>query len=347
MLFFLGAILVFSVLYFAVDLMNTYMSYPEAEMGSVVHFHLAGLGEIIYRMLPVAGLLGAIFTMVSLRRSGELIALYSFGWSLNRILAPLFLWLIFLGGVNLFIADKVLPSLTRTKNYIFSHKLQKKPHLYSAVKTDRIWYRSQGVIFNLKTLNPRENRGQGLTLYYINSDWKLEQKISAQEVEFLKDQWRLKNGTIALMAEDSSFPLVTEFKEKIVNMIEGADDLAATANTSDILSLGELARFIEKNKEGGLDTVRYEVDYHVKFAFALSPILMAMVALPFTLGAVRTANYLASLGSCLAVIFVYWAALSSAQSLGYFGHLPPWLAAWGPNILMLNVGVWLFYWKRQ
>jgi lipopolysaccharide export system permease protein len=323
------------------------MNYPEAKMASVVRFQLVGLGEIVYRMLPVAGLLGAIFTMVGLRRSGELIALYSFGWSLKRILAPLFLWLAVLGGINLFIADKILPSLTRTKNYIFFHELQKKPNLYSAVKTDRIWYRSQGVIFNLKTLNPQENRGQGLTLYYINSDWRLEQKISAQEVEFLGKQWRLKNGTITLIAEDSSFPLVTEFSEKLVNMGEGAEDLAATANTSDTLSLGELSRFIEKNKEGGLDTVRYEVDYFAKFAFAISPILMALVALPFTLGPVRTANYLTSLGSCLGVIFIYWATLSSAQSLGYHGYLPPWLAAWGPNILMLNIGAWLFYWRRQ
>jgi lipopolysaccharide export system permease protein len=116
------------------------------------------------------------------------------------------------------------------------------------VKTNRIWYRSKDTIFNLKTLNEKAHKAQGLTLYYFNEEWNLIQMITAAEVDLLPSTWKLRKGSVTVFTEDSSFPMTSDFKEKTISMGEGASDLSSTANTSDVLSLNELNQFIKKNK---------------------------------------------------------------------------------------------------
>jgi len=162
--------------------------------------------------------------------------------------------------------------------------------------------------------------------------------ITAQEVELLGSNWKLHRGSVTIFTEDSSFPMTSDFKDKTIVMGEDAKDLSSTANTSDVLSLGELSQFIRKNKEAGLDTNRYEVDYHSKFGFSLAGFVMVVLGIPFSVGRARSGGLMANLGVCLGLIFVYWIFYSSALTLGYHGDIPAILSAWGPNLIMGAMG---------
>jgi lipopolysaccharide export system permease protein len=48
-----------------------------------------------------------------------------------------------------------------------------------------------------------------------------------------------------------------------------------------------------------------------------------------------------NVGICLGLVFVYWIFYSSALTLGNYGHLPPLLAAWLPNVIMLGFGYYM------
>jgi lipopolysaccharide export system permease protein len=101
------------------------------------------------------------------------------------------------------------------------------------------------------------------------------------------------------------------------------------------MSLNQLSKFIDRNKEAGLDTLRYEVDYHAKFGFAFAAVVMSFLAIPFSVTRARSGGAFASLGFCLLLAFGYWASYSSALTLGQHGAIPPILAAWGPNIIAI------------
>ncbi len=332
--FFGGGLLVFVTVFLAVDAMSTMMGYQDVAGSAILRYYAYTMPEIIYRMIPVAGCLAVIFTLSSLHRAGELIALFALGMSLLRITLPLLFWVVLLCGVNLALSDRVLPGMARMKNFVFYHEIKKNPSLYSMVKTNRIWYRSKDTIFNIKTLNEKANKAQGLTLYYFNESWNLIQMITAEDVDLLGSTWKLSKGSVTLFTDESSFPLTSEFREKIIVMGEDAKDLSSTANTSDVLSLAELSQFIRKNKEAGLDTLRYEVDYQSKYGFAMAGFVMAVLGIPFSVGKARSGGIMANLGVCLGLVFLYWIAYSSALTLGYHGTLPPVVAAWAPNLVM-------------
>lgn len=339
--YFLGGLLVFVTVFLAIDSMSTMMGYENVSGESLIRYYSYSIPEILYRMLPVAGLLAVIFTLSNLQKANELVALHSLGMSLLRVTAPLLLWVVILCGVSLLVSDRVLPGMARLKNYVFYHEIKKNPSLFSMVKTNRIWYRSKDTIFNLKTLNETAQKAQGLTLYYFNENWDLIQMVTAQEVDLSGPTWKLKKGSVTLFTEESSFPMTSEFREKTITMGEDARDLSSTANTSDVLSLEELSQFIRKNKEAGLDTLRYEVDYQAKYGFALAGLVMVLLGVPFSVGKARSGGTMANLGVCLALVAVYWIFFSSALTLGYHGQVPPIVAAWGPNLIMLGVGLFL------
>jgi lipopolysaccharide export system permease protein len=159
--------------------------------------------------------------------------------------------------------------------------------------------------------------------------------------------WDLKDGLVTLFASESSFPLTKSFEDKTITMNEDLKDIQSTADSAEVMSLSELSRFIERNREAGLDTLRYEVDYHAKFGFAFAALVMSVVGVPFSVSRARSGGAFVNLGICLALAFGYWAAYNSALSLGHHGALPPIVAAWGPNIIAILIAWFSLHRLRQ
>lgn len=345
--YFVGGLLVFVTVFLAVDALGMLVTYKNFELSSLIKYYTFAAPEIIYRMAPVACLLSTLFTLSVLNRNNELVALFSVGMSLPRICAAILIWIgVICIGVFI-LSDRILPNFTRQKNYIFYHEIKKNPSMYSVVRNEKIWYRSKDTIFNIQTLNEKAHKAQGLTLYYFNQNWDLIQMITAQEVEMRGQNWDLQKGSVTLFAEESSFPLTSQFTKKTIVMGEDANDLSSGANTADVLSLKELAQFIKKNQEAGLDTVRYEVDYHSKYGFAFAALIMSLLGIPFATERARQGGLMKNVGICLGLVFLYWAFYSSGLTLGNYGQIPPIMAAWIPNLVSGGLAVFLIWKKRQ
>jgi len=345
---FLAGLLVFVTLFLATDVMSTLMRYGSASSSGLIQYYMYFVPEVIHKMLPVACVVGMVMTISTLNKGSELIALFAAGLSLFRISRFIFISIILLCIFDYFLSDRLLPSFAKQKNFIFYNEIANNPSKFQTVKTDRIWYRSKNTIFNIKTLNTEGNIAQGLTLYFFDDAWNLIQLITANSMVLDGANWLLKDGTISVFNKDSSFPLNDQFKEKIVVMTEDAQDLRSTGQTSDLLTQSELSRFIDRNKEAGLDTVKYEVEYQTKFSFALAGLVMSLLALPFCVGHARGGGGMVkNIGITLGLVMAYWIMHSSAQTLGQHGTLSPVISAWIANVLMATLGVFLLLRVRR
>lgn len=338
--FFAGALLVFATLFLAVDALSTLVKFSGVDFSSIFLFYLFYLPEVLSKMIPVACVVATVMTMTSLNRAGELVALYAAGMGLFRVAAPVMISIGFISIMSFAVGDQVLPQVIKKKNYVYYNQIEKNPSKFQFVRTDRIWYRSKDTIFNIKTLSSDGKVAQGLTLYFFNNNWDLIQMLTANEVNLNGNQWELNTGSITLFDESSSFPLTSDFKKKTIIMAEDSQDLQSTGQTSDMLSQKELSKFITKNREAGLETSRYQMDYHAKFSFAFAGLVMSLLGLPFTAQRGRSGGAMLSLGMCLAVVFFYWIFYSSGQALGTHGILPPVVAAWLPTTLMIGFAFW-------
>lgn len=331
--------MVIVTLYVAVDAMSTLVTYKDISLNILMKYYMYQIPDIVQKMIPVACLGGVIMALSTMNRNNELIALFASGMSLVRIVTPLLVLVMIISVAGFFLGDRVVPTMTRQKNFLFYHEIKKNPSMYSTVKTDKIWYRSKNAIFNIKTLSAKGDVAQGITLYFFNDDWDLMQMISAKDVALNGTQWTLNNGSVTIFTKESSFPLTSQFNTKTIVMSEDAKDLQGTGQTSDTLTQAELRRFIDKNREGGLDTLRYEVDYHSKFSFALSGLVMCLLGIPFSIGRGRSGGAMLSIGVSLVLVFGYYILYSSGLTLGQNGAVTPLVATWAPNVLMASIGL--------
>lgn len=336
--FFLASLIVFVTLYLAVDMLSNIWQL-KADSPTLWAYFLYEVPMIVYRMTPVSCLMATIFTVSFLSRSNELVALFSAGLSLARITMPILIVTSFIAVCSFFISDKLVPPFTRKQNYIKYVEILKQPSQYYTVKTNKIWYRSKDLIYNIKTFNPEKNMVQGLTIYYFDPTWHLAQLITASEALFEGSNWHLKDGTVTLFAEENSFPLSQAFKDKVITLDEKPNDIQDIDNNSDIMTVAELRRYIRKNKEAALDTTRYEVAYHGKFSFAFVSFVMAFLGIPFSVSKDKSGSFALNVGICLFFVFIYWTLVSIGMSLGSHGTVAPALSAWLPNGLMLGVSV--------
>jgi lipopolysaccharide export system permease protein len=342
LVFLAAGILIFVTLYLAVDAMSFAVRYSDADTSSLIKYYSYHTPWIVYQLMPVACLMATLFTLSTLSRTNELTALFSMGMSLRRIASPILISVAIVSVIVFVVGDQVLPRLIQKRNYVEYVEIKKRPGLYSTVKTNKIWFRTENILFNIKTLNPETASAQGITLYYFDPSWQLTQLISAARVEMKDSMWELKDGLVTLFASESSFPLTKSFDTKTITMNEDLKDIQSTSNSSEIMSLRELGRFIDRNKEAGLDTLRYEVDYHAKFSFAFAAVVMSLVGVPFSVGRQRSGGTFASIGICLLLAFLYWVAYSSGLTLGEHAVLPPIVAAWGPNVITVALAIFFF-----
>jgi lipopolysaccharide export system permease protein len=340
--FFAGGLIVFLTLYVTVDFMSNMVRF-NAPNQALISYYILFLPGIAYQMLPVACLLATIFTLSTLNKNNELVALFSSGMSLARISLPILLWVMIISGVAFWLNDRLVSVINQRKNYVYYVEIRKQPGLYSTVKTNRIWYRSGNVLFNIKTLQAEKSHAQGLTMYYFNNAWHLIQMLTASDVELKGDTWNLKDGTVTLFANESSVPMTQSFKHKTIIVNEDTKDIQQSSADTDSLSVSELQRFIGHNKEAGLDTLPYEVNYYAKFSFALAAFVMSFIGIPFSVTKQRGGGAALNVGLTVFLAFAYYAAYSSGITLGQHGALPPLLAVWLPNLITLGLSVLLLF----
>lgn len=338
---FVAGLLVFVTLFVATDVMSSIVKYKDVASIVLVRYYGFFIPEIIYKMLPIACVVGTVMTISSLNKGSELVALFACGLSLFRVSRIIFLSILVICVFTYFLSDQIMPAFAKQKNFLLYNELEKKPGKFQTIKTNKIWYRSKNAIFNIKTLNSEGDRAQGLTLYFFSDAWELIQMLTADSVSMNGSQWILQNGTVTVFSKDSSFPLNDKFVEKTIVMTEDAQDLRSTGQTSDLLTQSELSRFIDKNKEAGLDMIKYEVDYNSKFSFSLAGLVMSLLALPFCVGKARSGGLMKNVGICMGLVVAYWIFHSVSQTLGMRNHLAPLVAAWLPNVTMASLGTTL------
>ena len=101
----------------------------------------------------------------------------------------------------------------------------------------------------------------------------------------------------------------------------------------------ELHKYIRDLQQGGFDVVRLRVELNKKLSYPLITLIMAVLAIPFSLSAGKRG---AVAGVAIAVgIAVFYTVVSRLfEAMGNLSQLPPAVAAWSPDIIFVLVGAY-------
>lgn len=345
--FFVGSLIVFLTLFIAVDFISNLTKF-EVSGAVILKYYAYSLPQLIYTFIPFSCLVSSLFTLSGFNRSNELVAMFSTGMSLARVSAPILVCVGLLSAFSFLLNDKLVPRMERKKNFVFYNDIKKQPGLYSVVKSNKIWYRSKNILYNIQVLNVPSRKASGVSFYYFDELWNLLQVITADNADILDTRWRLKNGQITLFESVDSFPLVRRFKEKLITLSEDIATLQkGTSFSVDTLSSRDLNQYISRNKAAGLDTLEFEVGYYSKFSSAFTAFVLALLGIPFSVNHRRSGGMGKNIGLCMGLTFAYWATFNSSITLAKHGSIFPFLGAWGPNFIFCAMSVFLLVRLRK
>ena len=343
---FLLAVTGLTLLYVFQALMSSLLN-GEFPFRQTVVYQFLQAPDTITLMAPPSVLLGTVFTLSGLNRTAELTACYSIGMSLRRVVAPILAITVGICGLLLALQDRALPPIFKARTTYYWRVMKNRTDFQLDIKENKIWYRSKNLIYNLKAFDTKTQKIRGMTVYSFDSDFKLEKLVEAASAEYSTKGWKLSSGTITQFTADNPFPETEKFSEVTLQIPETPKEFMEIEKEVKSLRLRELRRYIRENELAGLDMKSYLVQYHSRFSLSFIPLVMCILAIPFSVRGRREGGVAKDLGICLAITFFYWLFYSVGLSLGTNGTVPAWIAAWAPTLVFGVLAIALVLSKQK
>jgi LPS export ABC transporter permease LptG/LPS export ABC transporter permease LptF len=303
---------------------------------------------ILYNVTPLCSLVAVLITLGALNRSSELTAMKATGTSLYRIVAPMLIVAALLSAALFVFDEAYLPAANRRQEALLS-VIKGKP-AQTFLRPDRKWISGQTSgdhqptrIFYYQFFDPDKNQFANLTVFEFQpGSFNLTRRIFAQSARWddTVNRWVFENGwqrTFAAEAVSSYQPFtVATFPE----IREQPSYFKKEDRQSQEMSYAELAAYTDDLKQSGFDTTRLRVQLNRKISYPLITLVMAVLAIPFSLLAGKRGS-LAGMGAALGIAIAYWVVAGIFENLGDVNTLPAFLAAWSPDILFAIAGSYL------
>lgn len=346
-------------------LQNMYDSLPDlldmgAGVGAVVYYYMLALPTYLPAILPIAFLVSLLFSLGTLHRNNEIIAMRASGAGLLRISRSLWLAGLLLSGLLFYLTASLVPQSVERARTFFDN-LEYAAIEREAAKSEEpvVTHKQQGLVYNLGFDNRKDGRlwfmnrfserawlGLGVNVHTRGADGQEINRISASEAYFddTNGYWVFLNGRELVLDAETGDPMRTlPFKEKVFESFDEDPSLMlALHKKPKELSLFELRRIIETVPPEENPVVNaYLVRYFSLLAAPFSCLVVVGLAVPFAVSGVRT-NPMIGISKCMGYFLLFYILISIATILGERQFISAQLAAWLPNLVMFVAAAWLF-----
>lgn len=328
----------FLVIFVVVDLVEHIDTFIDKQVPVllVAEYYLFFTPFIILLTLPVAMLLASLFSISSLSRHNELMAMKGAGISLYRILLPLFRLALMVSLFSLLMGEFVVPYTNQKKAHIYRREIKRRGQPVRLVRRNLYLQGTQGRIYYIKEYDGQKQAGHGLVIQRYQGG-RLTTRIDAQEMIWEKGGWTLKEGLVREFEgqEEKAVPFE---RLRRPDLEETPQDLLRRQKDPEEMDYFELRAYIQRIQRSGGEVHREQVDLSLKIAFPFANLIIVLFGAPLASNP-RRSGAAVSFAISLFICFVYFSFLRLGQALGYEGSLPPLLAAWMGNIFFGLAGV--------
>lgn len=288
--------------------------------------------QVLFWALPISSFTTIIITLGIMTKFNEVNAMKACGISVYRISLPLVLFGLAVSALSFYIQERILPSSNRNaeeaKAYI---KGAPSPRTY--MRVDRRWVMGRGNrIYHYRYFDVEKNIFDYITIYKLSSNFSLEKRYFGEKGYFENGFLRIDNGWVV-----DSEGITKNLKDFKIQINEDPSYFVKEWKEPEEMNMKELRDYIKSLKERGFDTVKFEVEYHSKFSFPFIPLIMSLIAIPFSFS-VGKKGALYGVGFSLLIAIIYWVLFSIFKNLGNVQVLSPFLSAWIANLIFGLIG---------
>jgi lipopolysaccharide export system permease protein len=313
-----------------------------------VEYFALKLPLITAQMMPVACLAAGLMSFSMLNRTGEVLAFQALGVSRWAMVAPLLVLGLVISMADFGLSETIVPQASRRAHYVYMVRI-KKWHLVGVFANRKLWIRTLRGFLSADHYDASSKVLEGVTLYHIDSSFKLKDVQIVKRALWTGHDWRLEDVTEMRVKPDGGAAYST-INEKSADVAIGArpSDLSLLRRDPEEFSLSEINRYIHDLRRKGIDPGGYLVDRDLKFALPMACVIMVALALALSLDpAPRNVSLGRSFVLGIGIGFSYWLVLGFTASFARGGIIAPWLGAWTPNLIFAVIAFALFLFGEE
>jgi lipopolysaccharide export system permease protein len=323
---FLFCVLGVLVLFLSIDMVENLDRFIDKQVPWKITtlYYLYYIPYIVVLTLPVATLLATVFSIGTLAKNNEIVAMKALGYSIYQLLATLLVMGLALSVFSFLVAEGVV---------IKSN--QKKEHIWrSYIENVRSRHTRQ-----LKDLEVQEPPDRIVTIGFYDGDrqearrvkietfrqHRLISRIDAPMMTWKDNAWRVDRGYRRIFEgqEEKAVPITETLK---FQFSFNPDELLIAQIKPDEMNVFELYRFVKKVRLLGGEDQRWMTDFYIRIVFPLANFFIVLFSVPLVYNR-RKRSLTVGFGMSLVICFFYFGLVKMGQVMGQNGSLPSLLGA--------------------
>jgi LPS export ABC transporter permease LptG/LPS export ABC transporter permease LptF len=294
--------------------------------------------QFVYYVIPIAALLSALVTYGLLSRTSELTVMKACGISLYRSALSVIVLSLGFSAILFMLEQRVMASANRRAEVIDAQIKERAPRTRNLLQ--RRWVKKDNVFYHYGLFDQERQEMLGLTVFTLApKTWELQSQTFVRRALYHEGGWIGEHG----WSQDfsSTPPAWSAIAKKPLPGLEPPEYFSTEPPDAEFMTVSELRSYIQELAASGFNVTPPSVELQRKLAFPFVTLVMALLAIPFGVGAGRH-GALYGIGLAIVIALSYWVLISAFVAIGRGGLLPPALAGWAPNILVAGVAGYLF-----
>jgi len=296
----------------------------------------------LYNITPLSILLAVLITLGVMQRSNEITAIKATGISIYRIVVPVMVAAAMLATGLFFFDQFYLPHANKRQDALRNQIKGKPAQTY--LNPDRKWIFGQhSNIYYYQLFDSDRNEFGRLSVFQFDpATLQLTRRIYAERAHWEDNlqRWICTQG----WERELRGAAIENYRTFVVDTFPAVSEpptyFKKEVKQSSEMNYEELRRYIRDLQQSGFDVVRLRVQLAKKFAFPVITLVMAVLAIPFSLAAGRR-GAITGVATAVGIAVVYWTVSGLFEAMGNISQLPPVLAAWSPDVIFGLVGGYL------
>ena len=300
-----------------------------------ISFVILSIPGHIYEVVPLAVLIGAMYTIGQLSYNSELNVLRASGYSIKKIAWSLMYVGILFSFFTVLIGDFIAPHSEKSAQQI---KIISTNSSVSQEFSSGFWIKDGDNFVNIENVLPDSSLEQ-IHIYEFDENFNLRTIVDAKNGSFKNGEWKLKDIKQTILDKDSVKTNTIESGSwKSLMRPEMMNALIISPQKMSSINLLKFINYLKKNNQ---KSTKFEVALWEKLIHPLMPLVMIIFAIPFGFLQERSGGKFFKMFVGIIIGIVYQILNTMIRHLSLLNDWQPFISSLIPTLIFLSIGIFL------
>jgi len=303
----------------------------------VVNYVLLSIPGHIYEIIPLAVLIGSMYTVGELSQNSEFTVMRSSGLSIKKIASSLIYVGLFFCFLTFIIGDLISPNSEKNAQQL---KISSTDSVVTKEFKSGFWIKDGRSFVNIENVLP-DSTLEDIHIYEFDKDFKLRTIVNAKQGMFEDGQWKLNNISLTNLGNDKV--TLTNIENGNWKSLIRPEMMNALIISPEKMSTINLAKFINYLQLNNQKVTRYEIALWEKLIHPIMPLVMLIFAIPFGFLQERSGGKYLKMFLGIIIGISYQIINTMIRHIGLLNDWQPFMSSLIPTFIFLSIGLYLIF----